>query len=64
MGKCVSVFSSFHCNQLRLTPLVCFLSYSLTDAGGVHLEEGVVHEEVEGLFLPGTAGVLVSTQAA
>lgn len=48
-----------------LTPAVTVvthtLSYSLADAGGVHLEEGVVHEEVEGLLLPGTAGVLVPT---
>ena len=41
-----------------------FLSYSLADAGGVHLEEGVVHEEVEGLLLPGAAGVLVPAEAA
>ena len=40
------------------------LSYSLADAGGVHLEEGVVHEEVEGLLLPGAPGVLVPAQAA
>lgn len=38
--------------------------HSLTDTGGVHLEEGVVHEEVKGLLLPGTAGVLVPTEAA
>lgn len=41
-----------------------FQSYSLADAGGIHLEEGVVHEEVEGLLFPGTAGVLVPTEAA
>lgn len=56
---------------LHITPAVkvthtrlSFLSYSLADAGGVHLEEGVVHEEVEGLFLPGAAGVLIPTEAA
>ena len=38
--------------------------YSLADTGGVHLEEGVVHEEVKGLFLPGTPCVLVPTKAA
>lgn len=43
------------------TQLVSFPSYSLADAGGVHLEEGVVHEEVEGLLLPGTPGVLIPT---
>lgn len=37
------------------------LFYLLTDAGRVHLEEGVVHEEVECLLLPGSASVLVST---
>lgn len=41
-----------------------FLSYSLADAGGLHLEEGVVHEEVKGLLFPGTAGVLVPAEAA
>lgn len=40
------------------------LPYSLADAGRVHMEEGVVHEEVEGLLLPGTAGVLVPAEAA
>jgi len=53
-------------SQPNVTPVInrSFLSYSLADAGGVHLEEGVVHEEVEGLFLPGPAGVLVPTEAA
>lgn len=41
-----------------------FLSYSLADAGGIHLEEGVVHEEVKGFLFPGTAGVLVPAEAA
>lgn len=64
-------FSLSQCNPLgyMLTPAVkvvthtrsSFLSYSLADTGGVHLEEGVVHEEVEGLLFPGTAGVLVPT---
>lgn len=40
------------------------LSYSLADAGGIHLEEGVVHEEVKGLLFPGSAGVLVPAEAA
>lgn len=44
--------------------LSSFLSYSLADAGGIHLEEGVVHEEVKGLLFPGTAGVLVTAEAA
>lgn len=65
-------FPVSQCNLLILIPAVkvvthtwsSFLSYSLADAGGVHLEEGVVHEEVEGLLLPGTAGVLVPTEAA
>lgn len=41
-----------------------FLSYSLADTGGIHLEEGVVHEEVESFLFPGTPGVLVPTEAA
>lgn len=40
-----------------------FLSYSLADAGGIHLEEGVVHEKVKGLLFPGAAGVLVPAEA-
>lgn len=38
--------------------------YSLADAGGIHLEEGVVHEEVKSFLLPGSAGVLVPAEAA
>lgn len=38
--------------------------YSLAHAGGIHLEEGVVHEEVESFLLPGSAGVLVPAEAA
>lgn len=41
-----------------------FQFYSLTNTGRIHLEEGVIHEEVKGLLLPGTAGVLVPTKAA
>lgn len=41
-----------------------FLSYSLADARGIHLEESVVHEEVKSLLLPGPAGVLVPAEAA
>lgn len=36
----------------------------LADTGSIHLEEGVVHEEVKGLLFPGTASVLVPTQTA
>lgn len=38
--------------------------HSLADTGGIHLEEGVVHEEVKGLLLPGPPGVLVAAEAA
>lgn len=38
--------------------------YSLADARGIHLEEGVVHEEVKSFLLPGSAGVLVPAEAA
>lgn len=38
--------------------------YSLADAGGIHLEEGVVHKEVKSFLLPGSPSVLVSAEAA
>lgn len=63
-GGVLSLHTNTSCKSGHPHTRSSFLSYSLADAGGIHLEEGVVHEEVEGLLLPCTAGVLVPTEAA
>lgn len=72
----VSSFSAFFFSSYSPTPAVEAVDhhlphqghiidlYSLADAGGIHLEEGVVHEEVKSFLLPGSAGVLVPAEAA
>lgn len=42
----------------------CAVQDSLADARGVHLEKRMVHKQVESFFLPGSPGVLISTEAA